>query len=349
MITKEDFADFKGHKIWYRTVKSSNISDSTAPILLLHGGPGLGSDYLEPLERLADQGHTVIRFDQLGGGRSDRPRDVSIWTLQGCIGQIDSIRAALGLDRIHLLGHSWGGMVALEYLLTRPSGVQSTILCSPVVSVQGWSQGVDRLRLLMPSVIGNALVRCAKSLPQPIRPALGEVPPMSQEGIDREARSLSSLFSVGSWPPIAWLASLLSYLPIPKFRNWLYVPLSIQFKLRHECRLKPFPFSLFRSAAGVDEDIDINGVLMGPSDFYQTGLLKDWDIRPSLSQIQRPTLILSGFYDKATLDQMAELRNAIAGSEQIILEQSSHCGMWEEPDKFQAAILDFINRVEKYL
>jgi len=115
MIT-EGFAYFNSHRIWYRKAESSITSDSNAPILLLHGGPGLGSDYLEPLETLAEQGRTVIRFDQLCCGRSNRPRDLSLWTIQSCMDQTDSVRTALGLDRVHLLDHSWGGMVALEYL-----------------------------------------------------------------------------------------------------------------------------------------------------------------------------------------------------------------------------------------
>jgi proline iminopeptidase len=106
MIT-EGFTNFKGYKIWYREAKSA-MSGSTTPLLLLHGGPGLASDYLEPLETLAEQGRTVIRFDQLGCGRSDRPRDLSFWTIQSCIKQIEAIRKKLKLDRIHLLGHSWG-------------------------------------------------------------------------------------------------------------------------------------------------------------------------------------------------------------------------------------------------
>lgn len=79
------FTNFQGYKIWYRVTKPA-ISDSNTPVLLLHGGPGLGSDYLEPLERMADQGRTVIRFDQLGCGRSDRPRDLSLWDIDGCNG-----------------------------------------------------------------------------------------------------------------------------------------------------------------------------------------------------------------------------------------------------------------------
>lgn len=151
MIT-EGFINFQGYKIWYRVAKQT-MSDSTTPILLLHGGPGLASDYLEPLETLAEQGRTVIRFDQLGCGRSDRPRDLSLWTIQSCMDQTDSLRTALGLDRVHLLGHSWGGMVALEYLLAGRSGVLSACLCSSVVSVQFWVEEAHRLLSLMPSLI----------------------------------------------------------------------------------------------------------------------------------------------------------------------------------------------------
>jgi proline iminopeptidase len=102
------------------------------------------------------------------------------------------------------------------------------------------------------------------------------------------------------------------------------------------------PLGIFRSVAGSNEKI--HDVLMGPSNFYHTGLLKNWDITPSLSQIDCPTLILSGFYDTATLDQMVELTKRIAGSEQIILKNSSHLGMWEEPVDFWKAVLGFINR-----
>ena len=104
------------------------------------------------------------------------------------------------------------------------------------------------------------------------------------------------------------------------------------------------PFGIFRMLAGRNKEI--YETLMGPSEFFCPGLYKDWDIRPRLSQIRLPTLILSGRYDEATPAQMAVLKNGIADSEQILLEQSSHCGMWEEPDKFRAAILSFINRVE---
>lgn len=91
---------------------------------------------------------------------------------------------------------------------------------------------------------------------------------------------------------------------------------------------------------------EIYEALWGPSEFFALGSLKDWDIRPRLPEVQLPTLILSGLYDEATPAQMAILKDGIAHAEQVILPQSAHCGMWEEPDSYRAALLNFINRVE---
>jgi pimeloyl-ACP methyl ester carboxylesterase len=344
-MTTEGFTDFQGYKIWYRVAKSAT-SGSTTPVLLLHGGPGLGSDYLEPLETMAGQGRTIIRFDQLGCGRSDRPRDLELWNIEGVLKQIDSVRKALGLDRIHLLGHSWGGMVALEYFLTRPLFVESLCLCSSVVSVQLWAQEAHRLRLSLPPHLAEALDRCARSFRPPKPPDIEAKPARSltQDKIDRWARIMKVLSPFIAHPLTSALASLISYLPILCLRSAAYLPLSIQFSLRYDCRLQPMPFAIFRMQAGSNEDI--HSTLIGPTEFYPTGILKNWDIRPSLSRIQCPTLILSGLYDEATPLQMEFLREGITGSQQNILDQSSHCGMWEEPEKYRAAILGFINRVE---
>ncbi len=89
------------------------------PLLLLHGGPGSGHDYLEPLAGLAES-RTVVLYDQLGCGRSDQPDDQSLWHIERFVREVDTVRAAIGLDRVHILGQSWGGWLAIEYMLSAP-------------------------------------------------------------------------------------------------------------------------------------------------------------------------------------------------------------------------------------
>jgi pimeloyl-ACP methyl ester carboxylesterase len=113
----EGFVPFRGYRTWYRI--TGERAPGTLPLLCLHGGPGSSSAYHERLEPLAAD-RQVIRYDQLGCGDSDRPDDDSLWTLDLFVSEVQAVRDALGLDRVHLLGTSWGGMLAQEYALTPP-------------------------------------------------------------------------------------------------------------------------------------------------------------------------------------------------------------------------------------
>ena len=109
---------FGGAETWYRIVGEGE-RPGALPLLLLHGGPGGTHDYLEPMAELARGGRRVIFYDQLGCGNSPHPSDPDKWTVQLFLDEVAAVRDALGLDRIHLLGQSWGGMLAMEYVLTR--------------------------------------------------------------------------------------------------------------------------------------------------------------------------------------------------------------------------------------
>lgn len=125
---EEGFVEVPGGRVWYRIVGSG----TSTPLLLLHGGPGAPSYYLKPLGTLADE-RPVIFYDQLGVGRSDHTTDTTLFTIDHFVEELASVRAALGLKEIHLFGHSWGTILATEYMLTRPSGVRSLILASPAL------------------------------------------------------------------------------------------------------------------------------------------------------------------------------------------------------------------------
>ena len=98
-------------------------------ILLLNGGPGLPCDYLrDPHIYLADKGYKVVAFDQLGCGRSDRPKDPSLWNISRYVEEVEIVRKGLNLEKVHLMGSSWGGWLSIEYSLTYTENVHSLIL-----------------------------------------------------------------------------------------------------------------------------------------------------------------------------------------------------------------------------
>ncbi len=101
---------FRGYHIWHRVAGDLARTADTLPLLVLHGGPGLPHDYLEDLARLSDGGRPVVLYDQLGCGRSDHPDDPSLWVMDTFLEEISAVREVLGLDRVHVLGHSWGGV-----------------------------------------------------------------------------------------------------------------------------------------------------------------------------------------------------------------------------------------------
>src|SRR6185437_5909303 len=136
---------FKGHRVWYRIVGEAE-TPGKLPLLTLHGGPGATHDYLESLDAVAATGRRVIYYDQLGCGRSSTPSNPSMWTVDLYKEEIDVVRTALGLDHIHLLGQSWGGMLAMEYAIAQPKGVASLVIASSPASMIQWVAEANRLR-----------------------------------------------------------------------------------------------------------------------------------------------------------------------------------------------------------
>lgn len=147
---------FRGYRTWYRIV-GDNEEEGKLPLLVLHGGPGASHDYLEPLEALAGTGRRVIFYDQLGGGNSDHPHNPSMWTVELFLEELETVRKALALDRLHLLGQSWGGMLGMEYALTQPHGLASLIVADSPASIAQWISEANRLREQLPPEVQRVL------------------------------------------------------------------------------------------------------------------------------------------------------------------------------------------------
>ncbi|MBW8881156.1 MAG: proline iminopeptidase-family hydrolase, partial [Asticcacaulis sp.] len=140
------YADVPGGKIYWRRFGG----DGKTPLLTLHGGPGAAHNYLLPLKALAD-GRPVIFYDQLGCGKADSPQDESLYTIQRSVDEVDAVRAALKLDKVVLYGHSWGAMLAIEYLCQgSANGIDAVILGGALASVPQAIAGQQRLIDAMP-------------------------------------------------------------------------------------------------------------------------------------------------------------------------------------------------------
>lgn len=149
---KEGFIDVEGGKIWYRI----NGEGAKTPLLLLHGGPGSSSYYLEPLKELSKD-RPVIFIDQLGCGRSTRITDTTLMTIEKNVEQLEQVRKALKLERFYLYGHSWGTMLGMDYYLKYPKGIQALIFASPLFSTKIWTQDADTLIAALPEATQKAI------------------------------------------------------------------------------------------------------------------------------------------------------------------------------------------------
>jgi proline iminopeptidase len=146
------FIPVEGGQVWYQIVGAEKRG---VPLLTLHGGPGYPHDYLEPLGQLADE-RPVIFYDQLGCGASGKPGDPALWRVDRFVRELAQVRQALGLAQMHLFGHSWGTMLAADYLLSG-AVVTSLILASPALSIPRWMADSSVLRKTMPTDVQETL------------------------------------------------------------------------------------------------------------------------------------------------------------------------------------------------
>ena len=146
------FIDVPGGRVWCEVTGGGEA----LPLVVLHGGPGFPHGYVRSLEALADE-RPVVFYDQLGCGLSERPSDTTLWTTERAVAELMAVRQSLELDRFHLLGQSWGSMLATDYALTRPDGVASLILASPCISIPRWVEDATRFRRALPPEVQRVI------------------------------------------------------------------------------------------------------------------------------------------------------------------------------------------------
>ena len=136
---EEGWMPFGQFKTYYRIVGEPS---ELPPLLLLHGGPGSSHNYFELLDDLAaSSGRQLVMYDQLGCGKSSQPDDQpGLYCADTWVAELSALRDYLHLDQVHLLGQSWGGMLAIIYCCDyHPTGISSLILSSTLSSAQLWA------------------------------------------------------------------------------------------------------------------------------------------------------------------------------------------------------------------
>ncbi len=128
-------------------VWTKKIGDGKIKVLLLHGGPGFSHDYFECFEDfLPKEGIEFYYYDQLGCGNSDNPSDTSLWTIPRYVEEVEEVRKGLGLDSFYLLGHSWGSMLAMEYLHKYQSHVKAAVLSNMTAGIKSYLPYAEKLK-----------------------------------------------------------------------------------------------------------------------------------------------------------------------------------------------------------
>lgn len=165
MPVHEGYAPFEGHQTWYMIVgdlDTARAGTGPAPLVTLHGGPGATHDYLLSMADLADEGRAVVFYDQTGNGNSAHfpDRGAEYYTIDLFVRELASLIGHLGIgDRYHVLGQSWGGMLAQEHAITQPAGLRSVVLSNTAAAFGQFAEEANKLRADLPPEVEATLRR----------------------------------------------------------------------------------------------------------------------------------------------------------------------------------------------
>ena len=160
LMTIEGFLVRDGLRTWYEV--TGDLGSGAPPLVICHGGPGISSDYLETVGEIAVDGRACVRYDQIGCGRSDRRPEVGaeFWTVEVFLAELEGLIEHLGITGgYHLLGHSWGGMLALELAARKPAGLRSLIAMDTFAATATYHRHVADLVHALPDDVRAAIER----------------------------------------------------------------------------------------------------------------------------------------------------------------------------------------------
>jgi proline iminopeptidase len=148
-----------GYHVW-----TKKVGDSPVKVLLLHGGPGVDHSYFECFEDFLPQnGIEFYYYDQLDSTNSDKPGNPKLWTIERFRDEVEAVRKGLGLEQFFLYGHSWGGMLAIEYALAQPEHLKGLIISNMTAGIQSYEKHLTELRAALPKDVVAVLDKYERS------------------------------------------------------------------------------------------------------------------------------------------------------------------------------------------
>lgn len=293
---QEGFVDSHGVPIYYEVVGRGT------PLVIVHGGPGASHDYFLPYLLPLMRSNKLIFIDERGSGKSSKAADPQQYTMANMVEDIEAVRLTLGLGRISLLGHSFGGALVQAYALKYPKNLSHLILGSTFASTRELNEALAKMKAGLDS----------------------------QDRARVDALESAGLFGKGEiwehgrypeeYAKLAWGKGYFPYIydnnPDPN-----YDPVSSNTSTA---------WDVYREMWGSD------------GEFIVDGNLKEVEYVDRLSAIKVPTLIIVGDHDESDPKMSKEMHEKIAGSQLVILPKSGHMTFVDQPEMFLKAVRDFV-------
>jgi L-proline amide hydrolase len=146
---------------WYRVV--GDLKSSKTPVMILHGGPGAGHNYCEPIaDVLAQTGRAGVLYDQIGCGNSthlpDKPKE--FWTPELFMEELVILTEHLGIsNKYNIVGQSWGGMLGMQFAIQNPKGLNAMVIADSPASMEVWVSEANKLRKELPPEVEATLLK----------------------------------------------------------------------------------------------------------------------------------------------------------------------------------------------
>jgi proline iminopeptidase len=293
---EEGFVDAHGVLIYYMTVGRGE------PLLIVHGGPGASHDYLLPYLLPLARSNKLIFIDERGSGRSEKLEDVAQYTVENMVEDVEAVRQALGLGKISLLGHSYGGVLAQAYAFKYQKNLNHLILGGTFYSTSEM----------------NKVLAQEKHHMSP--EALQKLESLEHAGLFGKGKEWETGRYPEEYAKLAWGDGYFPFLyqhhPDPN-----YDPLSGN---------TTTAWDLYREMWG------------SHGEFVIDGNLKSVEYADKLPSIKVPTLIICGDHDESDPSLSRFMHDKIAGSKLVVVPQAGHMAFVDQPALYVKSVKDFL-------